>query len=282
MGVRMMDLLSGNLDTLRYEPTAKRVRVAHRRRAGRRHLRRPAGLGAAPRRSDLCGADHRADGAAGARPVGARSRSRPARTARRAPCPAISSRPDSRPDGALRRRTRARAPRSTSSRAKRPAPRRRSGPTTPTSPTTSSSSSPRSNGARRTNRWSATRMTRSAASTSCAAAATSASNSTAGCSPNRTGRCCCSKRCCRSGSICLARTWPSGSQPSDTATYCAYKGRASYYSVPDGPRDVAWTYHEPLHDAEPVRDRICFFDERVDVIVDGKRRDRPVTPWSDE
>jgi len=71
-------------------------------------------------------------------------------------------------------------------------------------------------------------------------------------------------------------------EPSDTATYCAYKGRASYYSLPDGPRDVAWTYHEPLHDAEPVRDRICFFDERVDIIVDGKHRDRPVTPWSDE
>lgn len=71
-------------------------------------------------------------------------------------------------------------------------------------------------------------------------------------------------------------------EPSDTASYCAYKGRASYYSVPDGPRDVAWTYHEPLHDAEPVRDRICFFDERVDVIVDGQRRDRPVTPWTAE
>jgi len=71
-------------------------------------------------------------------------------------------------------------------------------------------------------------------------------------------------------------------QPSNTATYCAYKGRASYYSVPDGPRNVAWAYHNPLHDAEPVRDRICFFDERVDVIVDGKHRDRPVTPWSDE
>jgi uncharacterized protein (DUF427 family) len=69
--------------------------------------------------------------------------------------------------------------------------------------------------------------------------------------------------------------------PSDTVTYCAYKGRASYYSVPDGPKDIAWTYHEPLHDAEPVRDRICFFDERLDVIVDGERRDRPVTPWSD-
>jgi uncharacterized protein (DUF427 family) len=68
---------------------------------------------------------------------------------------------------------------------------------------------------------------------------------------------------------------------SDTVTYCAYKGRASYYSVPDGPKDIAWTYHEPLHDAEPVRNLICFFDERLDVIVDDERRDRPVTPWSD-
>lgn len=70
-------------------------------------------------------------------------------------------------------------------------------------------------------------------------------------------------------------------EPSDTVTYCAYKGRASYHSLPDGPHDVAWTYHEPLHDAVPVRDHVCFYDERVDVIVDGRRRDRPVTPWSD-
>jgi uncharacterized protein (DUF427 family) len=69
-------------------------------------------------------------------------------------------------------------------------------------------------------------------------------------------------------------------QPADTVTYCAYKGRASYYSVPDGPTDVAWTYREPFHDAEPVRDRIAFFDERVDVVVDGQHRERPVTSWS--
>jgi uncharacterized protein (DUF427 family) len=75
---------------------------------------------------------------------------------------------------------------------------------------------------------------------------------------------------------------PPEGQGDDTTTYCAYKGRASYYSLPDGPRDVAWTYHDPLHDAEPVRDLICFFDEYLDVIVDGNRRDRPITPWSDE
>ena len=67
---------------------------------------------------------------------------------------------------------------------------------------------------------------------------------------------------------------------SDTVSYCAYKGRASYFSVPDGPRDVAWTYRDPLPDGERVRDRICFFDERVDVTVDGVRRDRPATQWS--
>lgn len=69
-------------------------------------------------------------------------------------------------------------------------------------------------------------------------------------------------------------------QHSDTVSYCAYKGRASYFSVPDGPRDVAWTYYEPLNEAEPVRDRICFFDERVDVTVDGVPQARPATPWS--
>ncbi|MBN3455529.1 DUF427 domain-containing protein [Mycobacterium sp. DSM 3803] len=67
---------------------------------------------------------------------------------------------------------------------------------------------------------------------------------------------------------------------SRTISYCAYKGRATYYSLPGGPADIGWTYHEPLYDAGPVRDRICFFDERVDVIVDGLRQDRPTTPWS--
>lgn len=69
-------------------------------------------------------------------------------------------------------------------------------------------------------------------------------------------------------------------QPTETVSYCAYKGRASYFSVPDGPADVAWTYYQPLHEAEPVRDRVAFFDERVDVILDDRRQERPVTPWS--
>ena len=70
-------------------------------------------------------------------------------------------------------------------------------------------------------------------------------------------------------------------EQSDSLSYCAYKGRASYFSVPNGPADIAWTYRDPLREAEPVRDHIAFFDERVDVVVDGQRRSRPITPFSD-
>lgn len=54
---------------------------------------------------------------------------------------------------------------------------------------------------------------------------------------------------------------------SNTVTYCAYKGRATYYSLPGGPADIAWAYHEPLIEAVPVRDHISFYDDRVDVFV---------------
>jgi uncharacterized protein (DUF427 family) len=71
--------------------------------------------------------------------------------------------------------------------------------------------------------------------------------------------------------------------PSSTRTWCAYKGQASYFSAQVGGRlvpDIAWSYPDPRHDADRVRDLIAFFDERVDVTLDGERRGRPVTPWS--
>jgi uncharacterized protein (DUF427 family) len=67
--------------------------------------------------------------------------------------------------------------------------------------------------------------------------------------------------------------------PSDHVTYCAYKGRASYWSLAGEP-DLAWCYREPLRDASEVIGRIAFFNERVDVVVDGVRQERPITPWS--
>jgi uncharacterized protein (DUF427 family) len=68
-------------------------------------------------------------------------------------------------------------------------------------------------------------------------------------------------------------------EDSDKQTTCAYKGFASYWSVADED-DIAWTYLDPLHDALPVKEMIAFFDERVDVDVDGDKVERPRTQWS--
>jgi uncharacterized protein (DUF427 family) len=73
--------------------------------------------------------------------------------------------------------------------------------------------------------------------------------------------------------------------PSSTRTRCAYKGSASYWHVALGDRvveDLVWTYRDPQHDAKPVADHLCFFNERVDLEVDGERMERPRTQWSQE
>jgi uncharacterized protein (DUF427 family) len=66
---------------------------------------------------------------------------------------------------------------------------------------------------------------------------------------------------------------------SRTRTTCPFKGEASYFSLPEHP-DVAWTYPEPVPEAEEIRGLIAFFDERADVTVDGEPRERPRTRWS--
>ncbi|MFL6023335.1 MAG: DUF427 domain-containing protein [Marmoricola sp.] len=59
---------------------------------------------------------------------------------------------------------------------------------------------------------------------------------------------------------------------SDTVTGCPYKGWASYLSLGDDRRgkDLAWFYPDPLPDAEPVRDLVAFWNERVTLIIDGE------------
>jgi uncharacterized protein (DUF427 family) len=70
---------------------------------------------------------------------------------------------------------------------------------------------------------------------------------------------------------------------SDTRTGCAYKGFADYWSVRVGDRtedDLAWRYREPHRDVAPIAEMVAFFNERVDLDLDGVRQERPYTPWS--
>ena len=71
--------------------------------------------------------------------------------------------------------------------------------------------------------------------------------------------------------------------PSDTVSRCPYKGTASYWSVQVGDalhRDVAWTYPEPVPECPRIAGLVAFYNEQVDMVVDGVRQERPRTPWS--
>jgi uncharacterized protein (DUF427 family) len=72
--------------------------------------------------------------------------------------------------------------------------------------------------------------------------------------------------------------------PSPTVTACPYKGRTSgYWSVRTGDRvhpDLAWSYDFPTRQLLPIAGLIAFYNEKVDLIVDGERLARPKTPFS--
>jgi uncharacterized protein (DUF427 family) len=57
--------------------------------------------------------------------------------------------------------------------------------------------------------------------------------------------------------------------PSDTATYCPYKGEASYWTATVGDtvvEDVAWSYDDPLPESLPIREMLAFDPTRATVI----------------
>jgi uncharacterized protein (DUF427 family) len=66
--------------------------------------------------------------------------------------------------------------------------------------------------------------------------------------------------------------------PSSVRTFCPYKGEASYWSLDAGGRghrDLGWSYEQPLPDAAAVTGLVAFWDERVDMFLEGERRQRP-------
>lgn len=64
--------------------------------------------------------------------------------------------------------------------------------------------------------------------------------------------------------------------PSKTSTVCPYKGQASYYHLRVGGRlieDAIWYYTYPTTESAATRDRLCFYNEKVDVFVDGVKEE---------
>ena len=72
--------------------------------------------------------------------------------------------------------------------------------------------------------------------------------------------------------------------PSETVTACPYKGQASYHSLRVGAQtyeNLVWFYPDPLPEVARIKDHLCFFNEKVDVILlDGEEVPKPKTKWS--
>jgi uncharacterized protein (DUF427 family) len=75
--------------------------------------------------------------------------------------------------------------------------------------------------------------------------------------------------------------------PTDTVTSCPYKGMTSgYWSVRAGQpagtvhKDLAWSYDFPTRQLLPIAGMIAFYNEKVDIVLDGQRRERPKTHFS--
>jgi uncharacterized protein (DUF427 family) len=72
---------------------------------------------------------------------------------------------------------------------------------------------------------------------------------------------------------------------SPTVSQCPYKGTTTgYWSVViDGTKhaDLAWSYDFPTRALLPIAGLISFYNEKVDVFIDGAPEERPVTHFSE-
>jgi uncharacterized protein (DUF427 family) len=76
--------------------------------------------------------------------------------------------------------------------------------------------------------------------------------------------------------------------PGAGSSHCPYKGTArEYWDLPasdgrPGVTGVAWSYADPFPAVDAIAGRVAFYDELVDVSVDGVRRPRPASVFSEE
>ncbi|MFI6444486.1 DUF427 domain-containing protein [Kitasatospora sp. NPDC050543] len=63
-------------------------------------------------------------------------------------------------------------------------------------------------------------------------------------------------------------------------THCPYKGDAEHLSADlDGRRypEIAWSYRTPLPESQKITGLVAFYNEKVDLYVDGELQERPHT-----
>jgi uncharacterized protein (DUF427 family) len=71
-------------------------------------------------------------------------------------------------------------------------------------------------------------------------------------------------------------------EPSGKKTRCPYKGTANYWTLDaDGTRyeDFVWTYRVPTAESQKIAGLVAFYNEKVDIYLDGVLQDQPRTKF---
>ena len=71
--------------------------------------------------------------------------------------------------------------------------------------------------------------------------------------------------------------------PSDTITHCPYKGAAQAWNVrleDTVHENLAWSYPSPLPESQKIAGLMAFYNEKLDIDIDGVRQERPATKFS--
>jgi uncharacterized protein (DUF427 family) len=72
-------------------------------------------------------------------------------------------------------------------------------------------------------------------------------------------------------------------RPSAKETHCPYKGTATYWSLDTGKalhEDAVWIYRSPLAESQKIAGLASFYNEKVDIYIDGELQQRPKTHFS--
>lgn len=70
---------------------------------------------------------------------------------------------------------------------------------------------------------------------------------------------------------------------SDHTTECPYKGTAEYWHLTTGTarhENAVWTYRNPVHESARIAGYVSFYNEHADIVVDGRRLERPTSVFS--
>jgi uncharacterized protein (DUF427 family) len=71
--------------------------------------------------------------------------------------------------------------------------------------------------------------------------------------------------------------------PTVSVSRCPYKGMARYWSARVGDElieDIVWSYPAPIPECPKIENLMSFYDEHVDVYVDGALQQKPTSPFS--